>query len=283
MRVRMLVAYDGSGFHGFAAQPGQRTVAGVLGGGDRARSPATRRTSPAPVAPTAACTRGGRSCRSTCRRSRRPRVAPAVPGEAVRARDRRARGRRGGSRLRRPLLGDGPHLPLHGAQPRRARSVPGDHVVARAGAARPRAAHAGVRPVPRRARLQRVLPAPQGGAGRGAGVAGAAGAAGRLDRPRRRSCSASRSRPTRSATRWSARSSAPSSRPVTRRSKAGDIRAILRGRRPGRRRPDRAAGGPLPVARFVLTGAWIRSTAWLIGCSSAEFARRHDLPDWRIC
>src|SRR5688572_29838869 len=27
----MLVAYDGSGFHGFAAQPGQRTVAGVLG------------------------------------------------------------------------------------------------------------------------------------------------------------------------------------------------------------------------------------------------------------
>jgi tRNA pseudouridine38-40 synthase len=26
----MLVAYDGSGFHGFAAQPGQRTVAGVL-------------------------------------------------------------------------------------------------------------------------------------------------------------------------------------------------------------------------------------------------------------
>jgi len=31
VRVRMLVAYDGSGFHGFAAQPGQRTVAGVLG------------------------------------------------------------------------------------------------------------------------------------------------------------------------------------------------------------------------------------------------------------
>lgn len=31
MRVRMVVAYDGSSFHGFAAQPGQRTVAGVLG------------------------------------------------------------------------------------------------------------------------------------------------------------------------------------------------------------------------------------------------------------
>jgi len=30
MRVRMLVAYDGTGFHGFADQPGQRTVAGTL-------------------------------------------------------------------------------------------------------------------------------------------------------------------------------------------------------------------------------------------------------------
>jgi tRNA pseudouridine38-40 synthase len=30
VRVRMLVAYDGSGFHGFARQPGQRTVGGVL-------------------------------------------------------------------------------------------------------------------------------------------------------------------------------------------------------------------------------------------------------------
>jgi len=30
VRVRMTVAYDGSGFHGFAAQPGVATVAGVL-------------------------------------------------------------------------------------------------------------------------------------------------------------------------------------------------------------------------------------------------------------
>lgn len=30
LRVRLLVAYDGSRFHGFALQPGQRTVAGVL-------------------------------------------------------------------------------------------------------------------------------------------------------------------------------------------------------------------------------------------------------------
>lgn len=32
MRVRLTVAYDGSGFHGFASQPGQLTVAGALAG-----------------------------------------------------------------------------------------------------------------------------------------------------------------------------------------------------------------------------------------------------------
>ncbi|MGH9209194.1 MAG: tRNA pseudouridine(38-40) synthase TruA [Acidimicrobiales bacterium] len=30
VRARLVVAYDGSGFHGFAAQPGQRTVGGTL-------------------------------------------------------------------------------------------------------------------------------------------------------------------------------------------------------------------------------------------------------------
>lgn len=32
VRLRLVVAYQGGGFHGFAAQPGQRTVAGVLAG-----------------------------------------------------------------------------------------------------------------------------------------------------------------------------------------------------------------------------------------------------------
>ncbi len=32
VRIRMVVAYDGAGFHGFAAQPGQETVAGALSG-----------------------------------------------------------------------------------------------------------------------------------------------------------------------------------------------------------------------------------------------------------
>ena len=30
VRVRLTVAYDGTGFHGFAAQPGQTTVGGTL-------------------------------------------------------------------------------------------------------------------------------------------------------------------------------------------------------------------------------------------------------------
>lgn len=32
LRVRLTLSYDGTGFHGFAAQPGQRTVAGELAG-----------------------------------------------------------------------------------------------------------------------------------------------------------------------------------------------------------------------------------------------------------
>jgi tRNA pseudouridine38-40 synthase len=32
IRLRLLVSYDGNGFRGFAAQPGQQTVAGALGG-----------------------------------------------------------------------------------------------------------------------------------------------------------------------------------------------------------------------------------------------------------
>ena len=144
----MLVAYDGSGFHGFAAQPGQRTVAGVL-------AEAIEKVARHPADLTCA----GRTDRGvhawgqvvsldlpasvdleSLQRSLVKLCGPA---------DRRARDRRGGARLRRPLLGDGPHLPLHGAEPSGAGPVPGDDVVARAGAPRPRAAHAGLRSVPR--------------------------------------------------------------------------------------------------------------------------------------
>ena len=182
MRVRMLVAYDGSGFHGFAAQPGQRTVAGVLG-------EAIEQVARHPVDLTCAgrTDRGVHAWGQVVSLDLPARVdldvAAALAGEAVRTRDRRARDRRGGARLRRPLLGHRPHLPLHGAQPAGARSVPGRHVVARAGAARHRAAHAGVRPVPRRARLQRVLPAPEGRSRARSRCRWCGGCAGRVDRP----------------------------------------------------------------------------------------------------
>ena len=67
VRVRLLVAYDGSGFHGFAAQPGQRTVAGVLGEAiekvvrHRVELTCAGRTD-------AGCTPGARWSASTCRR-----------------------------------------------------------------------------------------------------------------------------------------------------------------------------------------------------------------------
>ena len=62
--VKMVVAYDGTDFSGFAAQPGQpavRTVGGVLAQARSARCCATTSTSPARAEPTRACTRGVRS------------------------------------------------------------------------------------------------------------------------------------------------------------------------------------------------------------------------------
>ena len=62
--VKMVVAYDGTDFNGFAPQRGQpriRTVGRRARTSDRARCCATRSTSRARAAPTPVCTRGARS------------------------------------------------------------------------------------------------------------------------------------------------------------------------------------------------------------------------------
>ena len=62
----MVVAYDGTDFRGFAAQPNQRRAHGRRGArpARSARCCGTTSSSRARAAPTRACTRGARSCRS---------------------------------------------------------------------------------------------------------------------------------------------------------------------------------------------------------------------------
>ena len=66
MRIRIDLAYDGTDFHGWAIQPGLRTVQGELQAALATilRVP-SRSPSSAPAAPTPACTRAARSCTST--------------------------------------------------------------------------------------------------------------------------------------------------------------------------------------------------------------------------
>ncbi len=89
---RLLLAYDGTDFHGFAAQRDQRTVAGVLGRRARARCCAPRSTSHARGGPTPACTRGVRWSRS------RRRPASTRPLAVLAQRHARPRGRGPGGR-----------------------------------------------------------------------------------------------------------------------------------------------------------------------------------------
>ncbi len=172
-------------------------------------------SSPVPVAPTAASTPGGRWCRCDLSQEVDLEAPAPVADQALRSGDRGPRGGRGApgfdarfsarSRTYRYTVLNSPFpSPFHAA-----------HGLARTRAPRHRAAHPGVRPVPGRARLQRLLPPPQDLQGGGATFAGPTGPTSRLDRPRRRRCCASRSRLPPSATRWCAASWAPSSPPVT--------------------------------------------------------------------
>ena len=232
MRVKMVVAYDGSGFHGFAENAGVRTVGGTL-------REALEQVLRQPVELTAAgrtdtgvhawgqvvsfdapadgldLARLARSVNGLC--------GPAI---AVARRPRWPRpdfDARFSARWRHYRY---TVLNREAPDPFLARDV-----VARRRAPGLPAAAAGLRSAHRRARLLVVLPPPAGRAGRAAEppmerrVLDAA-----LDRPRRRRCCASRSGPTPSATRWCARSSGCWSTSGTGRRHAGDVLAILRAR-----------------------------------------------------
>ena len=117
VRLRLDLAYDGTDFHGWATAAGAAHRAGRC---SRRRWPGAARRrgrrSPAPAAPTPACTRGARSCTSTSTRRRwraaagrsaeTPGRRAAAPAQRRAARRRAgARGGRGAGRLRRALLG----------------------------------------------------------------------------------------------------------------------------------------------------------------------------------
>ena len=280
MRVRMLVAYDGSGFHGFAAQPGQRTVAGVL-------AEAIEKVARHPVDLTCA----GRTDRGVhawgqvvsldlpasvdleaLQRSLVKLCGPAIVVReiGVAAPDFDARFSATGRTYRYTVLN---------------RPVPDPFLATTAW-------HV---PVPLDLELLTLAcdpflgehdfsafcRRPKAPAGRGAGVAGAAGPPGGVDRPRG-GRAALRDRghrllpPDGALDRRHRRRRRP--RPGPRRATSGRSCGPATGRPPRRsRRPRASACGTSRTDR-----SWLRSRAWLIGCTSAEFARRHDLPDWRI-
>ena len=121
MHLKLTLAYDGTGFRGWARQPGERTVEGVLGEALEAVF-ASSGGSRSPAAPTPACTRSRTSPRSRSTGGPPPeRAAEAL--NAVLPAGRRDRPRRGGAGgLPRAPLRPLALVPLpHLAPPRRAR------------------------------------------------------------------------------------------------------------------------------------------------------------------
>ena len=181
-----MVAYDGAGFHGFAANAGVKTVGGTLDRGARAGAAATRSTLTCAGRTDAGVHAWGQVVTfDAASRGPRPRRAAAVGQQAVRAGDRRARGRAWRPPSSTPAARRrARRVPLHDPEPARARPVPRRHRLARRAAARPRRAAAGLRPAHRRARLLVVLPAPQ--ACRRRRARWCAGSSTPVARPRRR-------------------------------------------------------------------------------------------------
>ena len=159
--VRLVVAYDGTDFHGFAEQPDQRTVAGVL-------VEAIEQALRAPIQQFTGAGRTDAGVHAMARSSAsgsRPRATAGRPGPpspdgqpAPRSRGRRAGGRDRRARVRRPALGVLAALSLHDRQPPGTRSVPRPLRVVGRRAPRPVAPAPGCRPLRRRARLRCVLP-----------------------------------------------------------------------------------------------------------------------------
>ena len=106
MHLKLTLAYDGTGFRGWARQPGERTVEGVLGDGARDALRLATSASRSPGAPTRASTRSRTSSRSrstggAAARARR-RGAERAPARGSRGRPRRRGARRASTRATRP-------------------------------------------------------------------------------------------------------------------------------------------------------------------------------------
>ena len=125
MRLKLTLAYDGTGFRGWARQPGERTVEGVLREALDARLRDRSASSRSPGAPTPACTRSRTSSRSRSRGGP-PAERAAEALNAVLPADVAVVARRGGAAgLPRPLFGALALVPLPHLAPARALAVRG--------------------------------------------------------------------------------------------------------------------------------------------------------------
>ena len=244
----LLVAYDGTGFHGFAEQPGLRTVGGRARGRRSSRWRATPWSSPAPGAPTGACTPGARWCRSTSRRRldldalQRSLTKLCGPEVAIRevAAGRADFDARFSARSRRYRY---QVLNRPAPDPFRARfawHAPGP--------LEPELLTLACDPFVGEHDFSAFCRRPKVAAGRRSRCASCGGCCGRAGPMTATACCASRSRPPRSATRWCAASWARSWPPGSGTPAGRRHPGHPRGGRPGGGRSDRPARGPHALA-----------------------------------